>query len=196
MPGGKSAKEEIRGRARLVRCNLTPQEAAAHSRAICESVLDELNGEHLVLIYASKELEVSTGPLIERLISEGVRVVVPIIERETRTLRLSYLDDLSVLVKSTFSVPEPIGNEIPARGEDIKTIVVPMLAFDRAGHRLGYGAGYYDRFLSLNRDMKKIGVAFSCQEVSFVPSDENDISMDIIVTENEVIRCRSGGMVY
>ena len=87
-------------------------------------------------------------PLIRHLLQKGVRVVVPIIERETRTLRLSCLEDPGDLVISTFSVPEPIGNEIPVCGEDLEVIIVPLLAFDRAGHRLGYGAGYYDRFLS------------------------------------------------
>ena len=85
---------------------------------------------------------------MESLLSGGVGVVVPVIETETCSLRLSFIDDLSVLVSSTFSVPEPIGNEIPAREEDIGAVVVPLIAFDQKGHRLGYGAGYYDRFLS------------------------------------------------
>jgi len=116
-------------------------------------------------------------------------VVVPIIERDTRSLRLSLINDPSVLVCSTFSVPEPIGNEIPACEDDIGAVVVPLIAFDRNGHRLGYGAGYYDRFLSGNPGLTKIGVAFSCQEVPETPADENDIAMDAIVTEHEVIRC-------
>jgi 5-formyltetrahydrofolate cyclo-ligase len=184
-----STKTLMREKARKIRDTLTPAEAESFSREICNTVRNELNGEETVLLYTSKAPEVDTRPLMECLLSEGVRVVVPIIERETRTLRLSYLDDISVLVTSTFSVPEPVGNEVPARSEDIKTVIVPMLAFDRSGHRLGYGAGYYDRFLSGNRDTKKIGIAFSCQEVPSVPADENDIPMDIIVTEKEKIRC-------
>jgi 5-formyltetrahydrofolate cyclo-ligase len=140
------------------------------------------------MLYASKGSEVNTRPLMEALLSEGVGVVVPVIEKETRSLRLSYINDLSVLVRSTFSVPEPVGNELPARGEEIRTAVVPMLAFDRTGHRLGYGAGYYDRFLSGHQNMNTIGVAFSCQEVPLVPADANDIAMNMIVTEDELIR--------
>jgi 5-formyltetrahydrofolate cyclo-ligase len=120
---------------------------------------------------------------------EGRRVVVPIIEKETRTLRLSYLRDTNLLVKSTFHVPEPIGNEIPAQASDIQTVIIPLLAFDRRGNRLGYGAGYYDRFLAQNPGVKKIGVAFSCQETDSVPGDENDVRIDIVVTEDEVIHC-------
>jgi 5-formyltetrahydrofolate cyclo-ligase len=62
-----------------------------------------------------------------------------------------------------------------------------MIAFDRRGYRLGYGAGYYDRFLSAHSWMRKIGVAFSCQEVDAVPADENDVPMDLIVTEQGVV---------
>lgn len=129
-------------------------------------------------------------PLIKHLIGKGIRVVVPIIERDTRSLRLSCLEDPGDLVISTFSVPEPIGKEIPAHGRDLEVVIVPLLAFDRAGHRLGYGAGYYDRFLSSCQQATKIGAAFSCQEIASVPADENDIAMDMIITERETISCR------
>jgi 5-formyltetrahydrofolate cyclo-ligase len=65
-----------------------------------------------------------------------------------------------------------------------------MLGFDQLGHRLGYGAGYYDRFLSNHPHFLKIGLAFSCLESGEVPVDENDISMDMIITEKGIIRCR------
>jgi 5-formyltetrahydrofolate cyclo-ligase len=66
-----------------------------------------------------------------------------------------------------------------------------VLAFDRRGHRLGYGAGYYDRFLAKHPRITRIGLAFSCQQISSVPSDENDIRMDFIITENEILDCRT-----
>ena len=128
-------------------------------------------------------------PLITHLLKKSVRVVVPIIERETRQLRLSCLEDPRDLIISTFSVPEPIGKEIPVCREDLEVVIVPLLAFDRAGHRLGYGAGYYDRFLSSCQHSRKIGAAFSCQEIGSVPADENDVAMNLIVTEREIISC-------
>jgi 5-formyltetrahydrofolate cyclo-ligase len=182
-------KEELRNGARAVRSGLTPGEIDLFSRSICDSILERLNGERTVMLYVSKPPEVDTMPLIRYLLREGFGVIVPIIERETRTLRLSYLDDPDDLVISTFSVPEPIGNEIPVLGKVPEVIVVPMLAFDRAGHRLGYGAGYYDRFLPMYPGAKKIGVAFSCQEIESVPADDNDVAMDLIVTEREIISC-------
>jgi 5-formyltetrahydrofolate cyclo-ligase len=63
-----------------------------------------------------------------------------------------------------------------------------MIAYDRTGHRLGYGAGYYDRFLAGKIGVRKIGVAFSCQEVEEIPADANDVGMDVIVTEKGILR--------
>jgi len=186
---GISAKEELRGRAREVRSGLTPEEGRLFSGSICDALRQGLNGERTVMVYVPKPPEVDTMPLIRYLLQQGIRVVVPIIERETRTLRLSCLEDPGDLVISTFSVPEPTGKEIPVCGEDLEVVIVPLLAFDRAGHRLGYGAGYYDRFLSSYPQAKKIGVAFSCQEIKSVPNDDNDVAMDLIVTEREIIAC-------
>lgn len=185
MSGGKHG---VRKKARLTRDSLSKEDTSGWSRKICSSLLHILDGESPVMVYASKEREVDTRVLISGLLERGTRVVVPIIEREGRRLRLSYLDTMDVLSPSTFSVPEPVGHEIPADPADVKVVVVPMMAFDRHGHRLGYGAGYYDRFLSKNPHMEKIGVAFSCQEMDLIPADENDVRMDIIVTEKDVIK--------
>ncbi len=190
MPERKSEKKQIRDRARVERGRLTPGEVDRKSHVICRSVRNILENQAIVMLYASKGQEVNTKPLMDALLSEDVGVVVPIIERETCSLRLSRVNDPSVLVCSTFSVPEPIGNEIPVREDEIGAVVVPMLAFDRRGHRLGYGAGYYDRFLSGHRDLCSIGVAFSCQEFPSIPAEPNDVAMDMIVTEHEIIRCR------
>jgi 5-formyltetrahydrofolate cyclo-ligase len=65
-----------------------------------------------------------------------------------------------------------------------------MLAFDKRGNRLGYGAGYYDRFLTTHPHLKRIGIAFACQELMEIPTDPTDAGMDIIVTDTGIIRCR------
>lgn len=182
-------KQELREATRARRALLSPVEIREQSRAICNLVLMLLDGQDPVMVYASKPPEVQTDLLIDGLISRRKGVVVPIIEQETRSLRLSYLADPTLLVASTFSVPEPIGNEFPAHPDEIRAVVVPMIAFDESGHRLGYGAGYYDRFLRQHPGITTIGVAFSCQQVDRIPADENDVSMDLIVTESGIFRC-------
>jgi 5-formyltetrahydrofolate cyclo-ligase len=73
----------------------------------------------------------------------------------------------------------------------VKAVIIPMLAFDKKGNRLGYGAGYYDRFLVSHPHLTRIGIAFAFQEVEKIPVEATDAGMDIIVTENGIIRCRS-----
>lgn len=182
-------KQELRNVLKSRRLAIPLSERENMSAGICSNLLGILNGCSPVMVYVSKPPEVNTGTLISALIAQGGRVIVPIIERETVSLRLSYLDDPSVLVDSTFHVPEPIGSEIPARPEEIAVAIIPVLGFDRHGNRLGYGAGYYDRFLEKNPNITRIGLAFACQEITVIPCDANDVKIDIIVTENGVFRC-------
>ena len=183
-------KKLLRDHARSLRSSLSPAEIYEKSGRICRNVLDVLDGTNPLMVYASKPPEVNTQALIERLIAQGKTVVVPIIEKDTKTLRLSYLDDPSVLQESTFRVPEPVGHELPALASDVKAVIIPMLAFDKKGNRLGYGAGYYDRFLSSHPHLTRIGLAFACQEVEEIPADATDAGMDIIVTDTSIIHCR------
>jgi 5-formyltetrahydrofolate cyclo-ligase len=185
----KTQKKLLRDHARSIRSSLSPAQVEEKSACICRLLLNVLDGIDPVMVYVSKPMEVNTKDLIEHLISRRKRVIVPVIEKDTRTLRLSYIENTSVLVKSTFHVHEPVGNEIPARPGDVKVAVVPILAFDQSGNRLGYGAGYYDRFLSDHPHIKKIGLAFTCLETEHIPREANDIKMDMIVTENGIRRC-------
>lgn len=192
MPDHSSqpTKKILRDQARAQRLALSPAEIVEKSGLICRNVLDVLDGTNPLLVYASKPPEVNTSALIESLIAQGKTVIVPIIEKETKTLRLSYLDDPAVLQESTFHVPEPVGHELPAPASDVKAVIIPMLAFDRNGNRLGYGAGYYDRFLSTHPHITRIGLAFACQELKKIPADATDAGMDIIVTDTSIIHCR------
>ncbi|MDD1659449.1 MAG: 5-formyltetrahydrofolate cyclo-ligase [Methanomicrobiales archaeon] len=183
----REQKTRVRQAMRERREAMTPAERLDKSRRICGCILDLIRDGETVMVYSSKELEVNTRFLIGALIASGNPVIVPIIVREDVSLRLSYLNDPSVLVLSTFGVPEPIGSEIPARPENVDTIILPMLGYDREGGRLGYGAGYYDRFLARNPRIRRIGIAFSCQEADKIPCDENDIHMNLIITDEGIV---------
>ena len=187
----RDQKNRVRQVMRERREAMTPVERLGKSRRICGYVLDLIRDGETVMVYSSKELEVNTRSLIGDLLASGNPVIVPIIVREDVSLRLSYLKDPSVLVQSTFGVPEPIGSEIPARAGEVDTIILPMLGFDRRGSRLGYGAGYYDRFLARNPRIRRIGIAFACQEAEEIPCDANDIHMNLIITEDG-IACSDG----
>jgi 5-formyltetrahydrofolate cyclo-ligase len=166
---------------------MIPQDRREKSQRICLHIMELIKNGETVMVFTSKEKEVNTESLINNLFTKGNPVVVPIIEKAEISLRLSYLRDFSALVPSTFGVPEPIGSEIPAAADDVDTIILPMLGFDRKGGRIGYGAGYYDRFLAKHGNMRKIGVAFACQELDSLPVDENDMPMDYIITEDGIV---------
>lgn len=183
----RERKSRIRQILRERKDSMTPEERLEKSWRICGHLAKHIREGETVMIYSSKEKEVNTGTLIASLLERGNPVVVPIIVKEDVSLRLSYLRDVSDLVPSTFGVPEPIGSEIPATGDEVDTIILPMHGFDRSGGRIGYGAGYYDRFMAKNRHLRKIGVAFACQECEDLPVDENDILMDCIITEDGVV---------
>ena len=140
-----------------------------------------------ILAYVAKDPEVESMVIINCLLEEGKSVVVPIIEKETHTLRLSYLTSMAELEPGTFKVPEPLTHEKPAPVSSIDVVLVPMVGFDRLGNRLGYGAGYYDRFFEVNPNIPRIGMAYACQEIESIPADPYDAKMDYIVTENEII---------
>lgn len=180
-------KEALRDILRERRWSIPLLERSKKSRIISNHLRDIITGDEQILVYCAKEPEVETYWFIRYLIDAQIPVIVPIIEPRTITLRLSYLKDTACLIQSTFRVPEPVGSEIPANPADVTSAIIPMLGFDRNGGRLGYGAGYYDRFLSQNRHIRTIGIAYSNQEANTLPVDDNDIGMDVVVTENGVM---------
>jgi 5-formyltetrahydrofolate cyclo-ligase len=181
-------KEVLRQMLRDRRWSLSSRDREKMSRAICSHLRDVVAESEEVMVYCAKEPEVETFWFIRYLIDSGIPVVVPIIQKHDTSLRLSYLEDTASLVQSTFRVPEPIGSEIPADPQDVTSAVIPMLGYDLSGGRLGYGAGYYDRFLSENRHIRTIGIAYSIQETEKVPVDVYDIGMDVIINENRTLK--------
>jgi 5-formyltetrahydrofolate cyclo-ligase len=183
----RELKNSIRQILRHRKDSIGPEDRLEKSDLICRHLMKQIRDGETVMVYTSKDKEVNTADLITTLIERGNPVVVPVIVKEDVSLRLSYLRSLSSLVPSTFGVPEPVGNEIPATCGDIDLIILPMLGFDRTGRRIGYGAGYYDRFLAKNQKLRKIGIAFACQEYENLPADEHDITMDSIITEEGIV---------
>jgi 5-formyltetrahydrofolate cyclo-ligase len=183
----RELKNSIRQILRHRKDSIGPEDRLEKSDLICRHLMKQIRDGETVMVYTSKDKEVNTADLITTLIERGNPVVVPVIVKEDVSLRLSYLRSLSSLVPSTFGVPEPVGNEIPATSGDVDLIILPMLGFDRTGRRIGYGAGYYDRFLAKNQKLRKIGIAFACQEYENLPADEHDITMDSIITEEGIV---------
>src|SRR5688500_575969 len=124
--------------------------------------------------------------MIEKFLESGREVVVPYISSESKKMLHSVLSDFRNIHPGVYGVPEPSVIK-DADITQIRAVIVPLCAFDGFGHRLGYGKGYYDMFLSsLPKDVMKIGLAFSIQEVDKIPHEEHDTRLDMIITEHGV----------
>lgn len=132
--------------------------------------------------FLSIKSEVETGPLIHAALASGKAVAVPFIDQHG-TMDHSWLDSLhpATLTTDAFGVPRP-ANLRPAIPGAWQLTLVPMLAFDHAGYRLGYGKGYYDQLLA-SVSGAKVGLAFACQEVATLPRELHDHPLDLVVTE-------------
>lgn len=133
--------------------------------------------------------EAHTKGIIKTLLKKEKNVSVPLCIPKDRDLIASQIYNINELKPSYFGLLEPEKDCLrPVEPEDIEIVLVPGLAFDRKGNRLGYGMGYYDRFLKkLNPGAIKIGLAFSFQILQEVPVGPLDHSLDLIITDEEII---------
>ncbi len=140
-----------------------------------------------VLLYASKGSEVPTHDLIQKLLDEGRSVCLPIAHLAEKDLELSFILSLDDLVPSSFGVLEPKLNALrPCPPQAVQVAVVPGIAFDPAGYRLGYGLGFYDRFLP-RLSCPSIGLAYEAQIAPALPHEAHDVPLSCIVTEKRTI---------
>jgi 5-formyltetrahydrofolate cyclo-ligase len=135
--------------------------------------------------------EISPMPLLRRLADAGAKLALPVVMGRGKPLTLrawAFGDELDAGV---WGIREP-KPEAPEVEPDI--LIVPLAAFDRSGHRIGYGAGYYDMTITRLRGIKPItaiGIGFAIQEIPAVPATERDARLDFVLTEREVINCRA-----
>lgn len=182
-------KHLIREKINSARKNLP--EKSQKSKAIIETLkkLDEFKTAKTIMPYLSLDIEVDTKEFIKNELSEQKRtVLVPFIEKDN--IQISKLSDFKALTQGKFGVLEPLKKEIC--NEKIDIIIVPGVAFDKHGSRIGFGKGYYDRFLEKYKNSLKIGLAFEDQLVNFIPKEQHDKPVDIIITEKRVVRYKNG----
>ena len=146
--------------------------------------LYQYRSAELVLTYVSKELETDTLRLIEKAWADGKKVAVPKCIDGTRFMRFYYITDFCQLERSSFGVMEPIEDicEGLAAVPEKSICIVPGMAFDSEGYRLGYGKGYYDRFLSDYKGVK-VGVCYSDCIKWTLPRGKYDKPVDILITD-------------
>lgn len=173
----------LRASTLAARRTLDPDERAAATERIAAKVAarpDVLMAER-VLLYAATSTEVDLSSIDAGLRKRGVEVCYPRVDGDR--LEIVTVDDLDDLVPGYRGILEPTG---PTADEGVDVVIVPGVAFDLRGGRLGHGGGHYDRLLELERSAVRIGVAFSCQLVLRVPMDNHDQPIDLLVTDRGV----------
>lgn len=213
-----SDKEQLRARMARLRDAIPPEERRALSQTACRHALELLRGwsgkvsgdgggdpadkpasmpgtgeadavGKAVLVYVPFRSEADTWPIIRALWQDGVPVAAPKADKPSGTLALYRIECEQDLKPGAWGIPEPDPEMCPAVGlGEIGAVIVPGLAFDRTGGRLGYGAGFYDRLFGRYREEGRvlpftIGFAFACQVVSRVPMGPHDVPVDRVVTE-------------
>ena len=175
-------KDEIRSVMRAKRRALSAETAAKNSAEISKRLfaLPEFRRSETVMVYMSAFKEPSTDAILDRVLSEK-RAVVPVCDTEKHTIIPSYINSKNDLASGAYGIREP-KNIMKADIDDIDLALVPGLAFDLHGARIGFGEGYYDRFLSEFRGVK-LGICHDFQLLSEIPSLDHDSAMDIIITE-------------
>lgn len=170
---------------------LSPSEAGRCSEAIRQQILEApfYRESRCLSCYVSVNNEVDTHALIRGALNEGKRVAVPV-ARKGRPMIQARISDLSELVPAPFGLLEPAEDSwdpIPQDAFDL--VIVPGLAFDRQGNRVGFGGGFYDRFLSGLR-AAKVGIAYGFQLGEALPTEPHDVELDWLVTESQILTFR------
>ena len=180
----------------LKKRNAVPKnEIETLSRVIMQKVADLFKSVDikLVMCYMDFKNEVMTGDFIRECLALGKRVALPLVEKglDGRKIISAYeiKDEQRDVTPGAYGILEPNPAVTkPVKPTDIDLVIVPGVAFDEAKCRIGYGAGYYDRFLlKVRQDCIKTAPAFELQLVDKVPREEHDIPVDIIITEKRII---------
>ncbi|MBR5442216.1 MAG: 5-formyltetrahydrofolate cyclo-ligase [Clostridia bacterium] len=185
-------KKKLRAEAREMRRSMSPEGKQTLDRKIKNRLLNmwAIRQVDTVLCYVSTDIEVDTRELINTLLQMGKRVAVPRCEDGRTEMNFYYIDSLESLSSGSFGVDEPDPQKCIMVGKTEGTVcIVPAFMFDKSGYRLGYGKGYYDRYLSGYKG-STIGICYDENIVNELYHGKYDRTVDLVVTEKEIITVR------
>jgi 5-formyltetrahydrofolate cyclo-ligase len=190
-PDLTAEKKALRAVVLAERAKMAPAARPEGSRAILRQLLGlpEYRRAASVMTYMSFGEEVDTREFFNTALADAKTLLLPRIDRARRTLVVHGVARAEDLVPGVWGILEPHENLPVASVDDADFILMPGLAFDRAGNRLGYGAGYYDRLLSASKGAAwRVAAAFDCQVVDAVPAGANDQPIHALVTPTQLLR--------
>jgi len=168
-------------RARARRAGARRQASQAVARRLC--ALQAFRRAKTVMVYLPLPYELDTSAIIRRARRLRKRIVVPVSVTKTRRIIPTLLSDDGAVQAGPYGIPEPVTPRVVVSVAAIDLVVVPGVAFDRRGYRLGHGQGYYDRFLKrLPEAVPRVGIGFACQLVDRLPAASWDVPLDRVLT--------------
>ncbi len=191
QPDIATRRHALRTQARAARRALGEEARAEAAAALSSHLADrpELAGARRLAAYVASGSEIDPMPTLHALLARQVEIYLPHIEHALPGMHFAHWNgDVQRLKRNRFGILEPMVDTRDLLGADaIEVILLPLVAFDRRGHRLGSGAGYYDRALACRAGRHAppllVGVAHACQEVEDIPAEPWDIPMDAVATE-------------
>ena len=177
-------KKELRRYIREQKRHFTSQQLGEMSLCIMSSVLTHprVQEADTILMYHSLPDEVDTHSALDQLLAMGKKVLLPKVVSDTEMTIHEYTGQNSLKPSEPYGILEPTTSELSTINCQLSIAIVPGMAFDKQGHRLGRGKGYYDRFLSRIPNIYKIGVCFPFQMLESIPSESTDVVMDEVIT--------------
>ncbi len=173
-------KAELRKHIREQKRAMTEEQISAAGRRL--QALFLASSQYLdaktVYGYMPYNQEVRTVPILEQALADGKRVAVPKVYGEE--MRFIYITGFDGMEKSDFGIPEPVADG-PVADDPTALVLMPGLAFDKEGHRIGYGGGYYDKFLEAEPGHPTVALCYDFQVLPQIPVDAYDIPVDLVL---------------
>ena len=173
-------KQELRRTIREKKRAMCPEEIEQRSAKLAELFLqsEAYRNAKTIYGYLPYNQEVRTVPMLEQALKDGKRVAVPKCYGDE--MKFIYMDDLSKVEKGYANIPEPIADE-PVADDKTALVLMPGLAFDPQGHRIGYGGGFYDKFLSQEPGHPTLALCYEFQMLPHLETEEFDIPVDCVL---------------
>lgn len=175
-------KKQLRNQILTLREQMEKEQVIQQSKLIWNHIYDlsAFKKAGHIGIYANMQNEVETLSYVDKLVKQGRKIYFPKVYPAVKEMHFFEVQDVIQLEKGTFDVLEPPEFHKASR---LDLMIVPGVAFDKNGNRLGYGAGYYDRFFEKHQLICKIGISFEFQRLKEIPTNSFDVPMDWIITE-------------
>ena len=173
-------KKTLRKKIRELKREMTPEQIKGKSNRLCEMFLasDFYRNAQTIYGYLPYNQEVRTTPIVERALKDGKRVAVPKVYGDK--MNFIYITNLNQVAAGYCGIPEPVSDE-PIAEDTTALVLMPGVAFDLQGHRIGYGGGYYDKFLAQEPEHPTVALCYDFQILQELPVEKYDIPVDLVL---------------